>query len=208
MHERIAPRRATPYPGPGAIFHAPVHLWRATIVELRRYASARSEALVLWGGVVGGNHIVVTGLYVLGHSAQGGTVKATPEELRWLLRVLRSRDEKLVAQVHSHPGEAYHSPGDDAHAATFHDGFLSIVAPYFGMKVRDPDDCAVYECEKGCFRRLPQAQVRARVKVWPTVVRRSDNAGGELATTKVRSAGWLYSLVSSLKQKFIGQRRR
>lgn len=203
MSERLAPRRAAPYPGSGAIAHVPNELWLDTIRELQQYADARSEALVFWGGAICGGHVVVTGLYILGHHAQGGTVRVTAEESRWLVRELRRRDEKLVAQVHSHPGRAYHSCGDDEHAAAFHEGFLSIVAPDFATKVGAPSDCAVHEYRSGSFHELPEADVCVRMHLHPMTVRR--HATEDLTP---RRAGWLTMLASSLKQKFIERKRR
>src|SRR5690606_30998737 len=140
------------------------------------YAAARSEALVFWGGAVCGEHLQVTGLYILGHDAQGSSVALTRDETRWLLRELRRRDEKRIAQVHSHPGEAYHSGGDDAHAAAFHDGLLSIVAPAYALGVELPTDCAVYVYRNGDFEQASESQIAATLRVEPWIAQRRANS--------------------------------
>lgn len=181
MLRRIAPRRSAPYPAVGNPVHVPLELWSMSVSELRSYAAARAEAIVFWGGVVCGEHVQVTGLYVLRHSAQGGTVRLTRGETRWLLRELRQRDEKLLAQFHSHPREAYHSDGDDQHAAAFHDGFLSIVAPDHAVNVRLPSDCAVHEYRDGRFLQLSPPEIDARLNLRSWVARRCP------------TPGWLYA---------------
>lgn len=208
MHERVASRRSMPYPEPGVPIYVPTELWQASLDELRRYATARSEALGFWGGITCGGQIQVTGLYVLGHSAQGGTVKMSSDETRWLLRELRRRDEKLIAQFHSHPGEAYHSWGDDERAASFHEGLLSIVAPDYGLTADVPSDCAVHEYSGGEFHLLDPDTVdnRLHLQPWTTRLRATQvmapSGGAEKETT------WIAMIASSVKKRFIGHRRR
>lgn len=40
----------------------------------------------------------------------------------------------IVAQVHSHPEEAFHSSADDDWAVIRHEGALSLVVPYFAAR--------------------------------------------------------------------------
>jgi hypothetical protein len=86
-----------PYPGAGATVRVPAEIWQRSLDVLRLYGSVGSEGLVFWGGTVTANTIQVTTLYIPGHEAQGGRVKVTAEEGRWLLRRLKERDEKLIA---------------------------------------------------------------------------------------------------------------
>lgn len=39
----------------------------------------------------------------------------------------------IRVQVHTHPGEAFHSPTDDAFPIIHKPGFLSLVIPNFGL---------------------------------------------------------------------------
>ncbi|TCB50264.1 hypothetical protein E0J20_25245 [Rhizobium leguminosarum bv. viciae] len=48
-----------------------------------------------------------------------------------LMKHLRKTRTKLVAQVHSHPANAFHSQADDEWAIARHEGALSFVIPYF-----------------------------------------------------------------------------
>ena len=163
-------RRAINYPGAGCHFYLPQDIWDKTVVALRDYGQFQSEGLVYWGGIVGAaDEIIVTSLLKLNHPPQGGCVRPSSKEMRVLLRTLRGRDEKLVAQIHSHPAQAFHSPGDSQHATSFHHGFMSIVLPNFGEGVRSLFDCAVFEF-RGSFEALTYEEISVRFAVQPSVV--------------------------------------
>ena len=199
-------RRSVPYPDTRALVAVPVEVWRRTIEELASYAPFSSEALVFWGGIVSGESIQATGLYLPRHPAQGGCVRLTEAETRWLLRALRDRDEKLIAQIHSHPGSAFHSAGDDERAASFHRGYISVVAPRFAVGVDSLSDCAVFEFDGHHFRELSPAEIRARVQVTRLVEERVL-AGGPISQ-RPRRFRWLTTIVSSLRAKLTEPRRR
>jgi hypothetical protein len=176
--------RSTPYPPPGYPVRIGDLIWTGGLETVRTYATLGaergrrgSEALLHLGGVVAGAEVVVTGLYRLHHEPQGDRVVVTPEEARWLLATLRARDEKLVAQLHSHRGFAGHSHGDDAWATSFHEGFLSIVVPRFGAGVSAPVDCAVLEYRRGEFVELPRDEVTRRVRIEPGIVEHAPLPG-------------------------------
>lgn len=57
--------------------------------------------------------------------------KLPRESLRALMAHLRAKRLKIVAQVHSHPGQAFHSEADDEWAIVRHEGALSLVLPRF-----------------------------------------------------------------------------
>jgi hypothetical protein len=189
--------RAVPYPPPGYRLRVPEPLWKGALATMRACAMLGcselgvrgSEALVYLAGVGAGAEMIVTGLYRLNHEPQGDRVVVAPEEARWLLRTLRARDEKLVGQLHSHRGLAGHSPGDDAWATSFHEGFLSIVVPGFGAAVTALVDCAVLEYRGGRFVPLAEGEVERRVRVYPQIV---EHGAGvvPIETAQRREKGW------------------
>lgn len=164
--------RAIPYPEPGARLTIPLELWQRTLDTIRTFGEEDSEALVFWGGLVVGRDLHVTGLYRPSHRPQGARVKLTSEETRWLLRALRRRDEKLLAQVHSHPELAFHSPGDENRAASFHRGYFSIVVPRYGAAVTDLGECAVFEFDGREFSELTEHEMRERLDLQSLVEER------------------------------------
>jgi hypothetical protein len=169
--------REQAYPKPGFRIRVPAELWQRTLEVMRRYSKLRghsskrgSEAIVYWAGVVTADEMVITALYELNHEPQGDRVQVTPDEARWLVRTLASRDEKLVAQVHSHRGGAGHSHGDDLWATSFHEGFVSIVIPGFGSDVTNPVRCAALDYREGHFRPMTPEEVERRIRVAPARV--------------------------------------
>jgi hypothetical protein len=72
----------------------------------------------------------------VGHRSEYGVaVEVTPEGKRQLAGALEL-DERWLARIHSHPGDAFHSDTDDANPALTAAGSLSIVVPYFGLALR------------------------------------------------------------------------
>ncbi len=70
---------------------------------------------------------------------------------------------RYLVRVHSHPGEAFHSPTDDANPALTHEGAISVVVPYFGLGLRRGlDACAIYRLSAGRWTALPQGAARER----------------------------------------------
>jgi len=64
-----------------------------------------------------------------------------------LLTYLRESRLQVVAQVHSHPYDAFHSRADDMWAIIRHIGALSLVVPSFGLQTTAEtfvNDAAVY----------------------------------------------------------------
>ena len=183
--------RAIPYPpGPFRIRIGRT-VWGDAVCRLREYGARDSEGILFLGGLVADGDLVVTGLYALGHAAQGDQVVVSPAEARWLLRTLRARDEKLIAQIHSHRVGQFHSAGDDRWATSFHEGFVSIVVPRFGIAVEAPSECGIFEYRAGSFKPWTESQVRARLRVLDDIVerdpeRRSINVGENGWATFVR----------------------
>ncbi|MDF1597274.1 MAG: hypothetical protein P1T08_14445 [Acidimicrobiia bacterium] len=171
--------RSHPYPPPGHQVRLPTPIWTAALDEVRRYSHLGgtrdhpgSEGLVYLAGVPAAAGLVVTAVLRLQHEPQGDRVAPTREEVRWLMSTLRDRDEKLVAQFHTHRNGAFHSPGDDQMATSFHDGFLSIVAPKFAVGIHRLDQCEVHEYRKGYFYAMTTAEVESRITVHDIVVDR------------------------------------
>jgi len=163
-------RRGIPYPGSGGKLYIPDQIWNQSLSSLSYYRQYNSEGLVYWGGVVGADgSILVTALFNVNHVPQGWRVKPESITVKQLLKHLRVRDEKLVAQVHSHPGTAFHSAGDDKLAISFHPGLISIVVPNFAAGVTSVQECAVYEYDEG-FSQLSKSEVGNRIVIYQQVI--------------------------------------
>ncbi len=77
-------------------------------------------------------------------------------------------EERYVARIHSHPGEAFHSDTDNENPILTQRGALSIVVPFFGLGLRRGlADCAVYVRQGDRWDELPPGRER---EAWVTVV--------------------------------------
>ena len=58
---------------------------------------------------------------------------------------------QIIGQIHTHPGKAYHSDGDNAGARIAYDGYVSIVVPEYGRRLPSLGGAAIYFYRGGAF---------------------------------------------------------
>lgn len=61
-----------------------------------------------------------------------GSFHVPPREMARVVGLATQYDLQVIAQVHTHPGEAYHSDGDVDGAKIMFEGFFSLVIPDYG----------------------------------------------------------------------------
>jgi hypothetical protein len=108
----------------------PAALVEASIRELRAAGAALQERLVLWAGHPDARAKVST-VIVPPQEADIDFFRVPPAGMRQVFDSLRQDRLAILAQVHSHPQEAFHSEADDDWAIVRHAGALSIVLPFF-----------------------------------------------------------------------------
>jgi proteasome lid subunit RPN8/RPN11 len=82
-----------------------------------------------------------------------------------LNRALAQTGLRLIAQVHSHPNEAYHSEADDQYAIVTAEGGLSFVVPNFGKAPLDPTIWAIYRLTQGEWRGLNMNEAKLLISM-------------------------------------------
>lgn len=92
------------------------------------------EALVLWLARRSGDRIDVVEAYEPPYHSAVDQFHIPPEGMRIIMKRLRTERLHICAQVHSHPGRAFHSHADDTWAIVRHQGALSLVVPHFGAQ--------------------------------------------------------------------------
>jgi hypothetical protein len=123
---------------------------------LRRSGARGFEALVLWAGrrrtddpdVIDVELVLMPEQHAV-HWDGGVALIVDGEALFEMNVMLNERGLRLVAQVHSHPEEAYHSETDDRYSVVTARGGISIVVPDFARDSFSIDACAVYRLEDG-----------------------------------------------------------
>jgi hypothetical protein len=98
--------------------------------QLRRCGDGRRECVVLWTGPLA-QPGRVDGVVHPAHTASAAGYDIDPTWIGQLWLELAEHRRTVRAQVHTHPGSAYHSSRDDAHALVHTPGYLSLVVPAF-----------------------------------------------------------------------------
>ena len=108
---------------------------RSILVEsaalLRSLSGGTRESVVLWAGTVQGRAAIVRRLVVPRQNANAKHFDVPLGERLRIAQQFANSGEKLLVQLHTHPGQAFHSPADDRLALPRHTGALSIVVPGF-----------------------------------------------------------------------------
>lgn len=116
---------------------------------LRAAGATGREGLVLWVGRKENSTFFVTDLVIPEQrgirTADGVCVVIEGSAIARLNADLYKRQLQLIAQVHSHPGAAFHSATDDEYAIATKIGCLSLVVPNFATRPFFLGDCAVYK---------------------------------------------------------------
>ncbi|MBA2335589.1 MAG: Mov34/MPN/PAD-1 family protein [Blastocatellia bacterium] len=97
-------------------------------------------------------------------SEDGVCVTVTGDELHRINVELYQNKLSLIAQIHSHPTEAYHSTTDDTFPIATTVGCLSLVVPDFAIRPFALRDCAVCRLQPtGRWMQLTQREVESLI---------------------------------------------
>lgn len=153
----------------GAVVVVPAPVVSKTLRELRDAGAEGCERVVLWLGVRAGNRVDVREAFVPMQEAEEDYFWILPEGMSELLSRLRENRLMTAAQVHSHPGHAFHSEADDRWAIVRHVGALSLVVPFFGLNTTFEtftEDAAVFQLSvKNRWLEVPPEHVHRRYRV-------------------------------------------
>lgn len=103
-----------------------------TLFRLRKGGERGEERMLVWLGRNGaGGKRQVREIFEPDQICRKDQFYLPPESMSSLMAVLRSTRSRILAQIHTHPGAAFHSEADDAWAIIRHVGALSLVLPRF-----------------------------------------------------------------------------
>ena len=126
----------------------PAPLAEETNSNLRVIGSRSMEGFALWAGVQNENTFFVRANIIpaqTGHQLEGGVcVSVDAQELHRINVWLFTNNMSLIAQIHTHPTDAYHSDTDDAYPIATTVGSVSLVIPNFARHPFALSRCAVY----------------------------------------------------------------
>lgn len=149
--------------------HIGPHIIPQTEEVLRKYGEQGCEGLVLWAGVVDGQTAIVQQIIVPQQNAirdeTGVGYFVEGPILFKLSKHLEKEKLRLIAQVHSHPTEAYHSETDDRYAIVTENGGFSLVVPDFARRPMTLAECAIYRLRRGGWDELSAVEVNAALRL-------------------------------------------
>lgn len=78
-----------------------------------------------------------------------GSFRVPAPAMARVVRAAVDQGLQVIGQVHTHPGDAYHSDGDDDGARIAFTGFVSIVLPDYGRRLPELTGAAAYFFKAG-----------------------------------------------------------
>ena len=142
-------------------------LVRESALMLRELSDDRTEAVLLWAGVRHDALASVRRIVVPEFTSTSVHFEVSLEERIALASALAAEGEMVLAQLHTHPGPAFHSRADDRFALPRHTGAISIVVPDFAADWDgDLEDVSVnVHRGAGVWRELASREVSSVIKV-------------------------------------------
>jgi hypothetical protein len=137
---------------------------------LRYTGNKRVEGVALFAGVALKNIFYIKEVIIpqqTGYILESGLMYAVhSDELHRLNVWLYKNDLQLIAQIHSHPTEAYHSDADDRYPIVDTYGGISIVVPDFARGQMLLNEWAIYRLSiRKTWDRLDAGQVSTLFKI-------------------------------------------
>lgn len=116
-----------------ARFQVPTNIRRTTEETFRACGGSRRECIVIWTAKHSSPAEIVRAAH-LRHAATAVMTEVDSVALYNFNLELMEKTECVVAQLHTHPGRAFHSSRDDALPVIHTKGLISIVVPDFGER--------------------------------------------------------------------------
>ena len=145
-------------------YRVPAALLMETFHHFRRCGGARRECQVLWTSEWA-QPANISAVVHPRHRAHAGGFELASDWINSFWLELARTGRGIRVQVHTHPGDAFHSGIDDAYPIIHSTGFLSLVIPDFAIGRIGFDRAYLTEiAEDGSWR---QVSVESRLEIIP-----------------------------------------
>ncbi len=114
------------------MLEVPKILLAQTFAHFRACGEGRAECVAYWLGPLDA-HTIVDEVVHPRHTAHAGGYDVDGAWVNELWVRLAAEQQEVRAQVHTHPGSAFHSHRDDGLALIERPGFVSLVIPGFAL---------------------------------------------------------------------------
>lgn len=112
---------------------------------IKEAAKIPTEGIVYLGGWITPEFTIVATTLSPHAVATFGSFRVSSESMANIVDLACKAGLEIVGQLHSHPGEAFHSDGDVDGATLVRDGFISVVVPEYGRYLPDLKDSCVFQ---------------------------------------------------------------
>lgn len=123
-----------------------------TLARLRAGGDLGQERMVAWlGRDAASGGFKVRDAYEPDQLCRRDQFYIPPSSMSALMHTLGRTRSRILAQIHTHPGRAFHSEADAAWAIIRHQGALSLVLPRFAATTTLAsflDEVMTYECTR------------------------------------------------------------
>ena len=106
--------------------------------------SSRHEGIVYLLGQTDGFTSIVVSVFRPNAATTRGSFRVEATAMRPVVEAAGRNGLQVVGQLHTHPGQAFHSDGDEEGAHIRFAGFVSIVLPEYGTRLPDFGGAAIY----------------------------------------------------------------
>ena len=103
--------------------------------QLRGSIQQWHEGIIYFIGLTTGTTTLALSGVVPRAASTPGSVDVAPLEVGKIVRAAAESGLQVVGQLHTHPGDAYHSQGDLAGMRIRYPGYFSIVVPKYGTQL-------------------------------------------------------------------------
>lgn len=144
---------------------------KRTLDFLKKAGIHRVECVVLLLAKSQGGALDVQTVYLPQQIAEKDYFRIPEGSMKELMSYLRKYRLMVAAQVHTHPGSAFHSLADDTWAIIRHVGGLSLVLPRFAHTTTTESfirDAAVFRLsEDNCWDKIHERELEYYFQVIP-----------------------------------------
>lgn len=117
---------------------------RALTDALRSSRERRHEGVAYLLGRTDGVITLATTVFAPAARTTAGSFHVAARSMTFCMQAAGAYELQIVAQVHTHPGQAYHSDGDVEGARIRYPGYASIVIPNYGASLPQLGGIAAY----------------------------------------------------------------
>jgi|SRR5579859_1292999 len=144
-----------------------------SVMLLRGAGIYGREKFLVWGGFLSGKNAVVTTVISPRTTGAESHGEVPADVVARVLEALEARDLVPLAQLHSHPFEAFMSEVDRQRPLVALRGFWSVIVPEFAFgPTEDPPSWSIYEFERHrTWRVLDPNEIARRLVIDDSIIK-------------------------------------